>query len=645
MQTEYTKYVLSIPEFNDVYCNGSKVNISNIFNNNASCPFHSMSIFRPTEERLDIPIDSIDNNGNIIFIGMDNGPCSFHLPAIRTANTESPTVSVDMSHQIQNGNGNYEHVLMRDFVYSLPTEVDSSKCVNVELQHGTAVLHFRLKPPVFRRFTKCLVSANKPVIWVSELDMNNGKRFSETGMPYLSLSLNDIIIEKGDSLDLYMSFNSDELNGTAIRVIVLDDTGQTFSTSFSGQPMSNGNIYHFCGELAYDWTYVSIANLPVLSIVTENGKLPEFDIVNPPAGAWGRSICNMTNVKSSMTVLSEADSVIYETGQFKQDSRGLTIRVRGNTSASSGSSYVPFKLHLQKQADLLFRDKGNTDYRDKDWLLLGISMKTMIGYEMNRIVGLEYTPSARLVLLFINGICKGRYLLSESVCRNPECRLNVDRYFGYIIERDPYWWNENLYFNTAKFSNKHYGYTFKYPDSENISERQLTYIKNAVGVMEQSIADGTYEQYIDVGSFAAWLLGHDILGTYDFAGSNMYFTKYDNTDSSKIKMANMWDFDSIERDDMKNEWSKIHSDNDGSYFPALFASESPAFRQAYYDKWMEIRETVYPTIMTLLNGYGKSAEYLAWGQTLTNEIPIAEKWYSERIEWLDKMIGSIAGPD
>lgn len=56
--------------------------------------------------------------------------------------------------------------------------------------------------------------------------------------------------------------------------------------------------------------------------------------------------------------------------------------------------------------------------------------------------------------------------------------------------------------------------------------------------------DDRYKEYIDEKTFAAWVLGHDYLGTQDAAGRNMYIYKKDSSDDSKMKMGPMWDFDS-----------------------------------------------------------------------------------------------------
>ena len=86
-------------------------------------------------------------------------------------------------------------------------------------------------------------------------------------------------------------------------------------------------------------------------------------------------------------------------------------------------------------------------------------------------------------------------------------------------------------------------YTFKYPD-EDVAEEKINYIKNFIDIFEISIDEGLYDNYIDVNSWARWLIAHDILGTWDACGSNMYITKYDNTNYTKLMMGNLWDFDS-----------------------------------------------------------------------------------------------------
>ena len=205
-------------------------------------------------------------------------------------------------------------------------------------------------------------------------------------------------------------------------------------------------------------------------------------------------------------------------------------------------------------------------YKDKDWLLLKYdNIRSLVGFKLNELIKMQWTPSFQFVNLVLNGDYKGLYLLAESEERNSDCRLDVDK-SGYIIEYDAYWWNEDAYF----VSDWTYplNYTFKYPDEEDVTEEQIAYIKNYIDILEASINEGSsYESYMDVDSWARWILAHDILGTWDSWGSNIYITKYDNTNISKLMMPNLWDFDSNFW--MTDSWANAHV-SDTHYFKKLF---------------------------------------------------------------------------
>ena len=91
------------------------------------------------------------------------------------------------------------------------------------------------------------------------------------------------------------------------------------------------------------------AGLPVLSITTVDGEEPTFDVWYAPEGCIGLSIKNATKVPARMTI-SHNGNVLYDSGEYVEDKSGLTIKVRGNTSAIQHKT--PYKIKLQKKADL-----------------------------------------------------------------------------------------------------------------------------------------------------------------------------------------------------------------------------------------------------------------------------------------------------
>jgi len=384
--------------------------------------------------------------------------------------------------------------------------------------------------------------------------------------------------------------------------------------------------------------------LPVVYVETVNGEEPTCDYVSAPSGCMGASIANATKVPGRLVIYSRIDnedSVLYDSGYYEKDVSGMTIKIRGNTSAYDAKK--PFKIKLQKKFDLLF---GGVDsvYKDKEWLLLRDDyLTTTAGLMVNELVGMTWTPRHHFVNVVVNDIYRGAYLLCESVKRNPDCRLVVDKYCGFIFEFDPYWWNEDAYVLSSRRPS--YNYTFKYPDSDDITEEQLAYMQTLVTAYEASLKDGTYTDYIDSRSFAGWCMVHDIMGTKDAGGTNMYYTKYDTTATSKIVMPLAWDFDMAYR--MSTSWSSSHTE----HFTKLFNSTNRTFVGEYAALWREIRGTLVADASARMTAFKSSQEgqalnasfaldKLVYGRTSSVNVYANNciSWINSRSTWMNNTI-------
>lgn len=384
--------------------------------------------------------------------------------------------------------------------------------------------------------------------------------------------------------------------------------------------------------------------LPVLDIKTVDGEAPTCEYVSEPGGG-GKAIKNATKVPASMDIWLDGAKV-YDSGEYEKGESGLTIKIRGNTSAYYAKK--PYKLKMQKKADLL--GLGDARYKNKDWVLLcsgPMTLSQIIGFKVSELCGLQWTPRLRPVNVVLNGTYQGLYILAEAVSRD-EARLNVDKATGYIFEADPYWWNEEYYVEGPGFEK----FTFKYPDYKDLTDGQRTYFKKMINEVCLSLDNGEYDKYIDVNSFAAWTLAHDILGISDGAGSNKYFTKYDNTPNSKVMAANIWDTDPIM--DTPGKWAAYRSNGLFCYYK-LFYSSNKTFNRAYVEKYLRIRERVFGGVAALLDSLetsegGKALDVSwqyddrKWNQTTTlaGEIARARKWFPERREWLDGEVPALA---
>lgn len=386
----------------------------------------------------------------------------------------------------------------------------------------------------------------------------------------------------------------------------------------------------------------------ILSVRTIDGETPSCEFVWPPEGANGIGVTNANKV-AGRCILTEGDSTIYDSGDYSKDQSGMTIKVRGNTSAYYYAKY-PYKIKLEKKGDLLGR--GDEAYYDKNWVLLhegDSKLNAMIGLKLNELMGLGgWTPAYKFVNLILNGDNLGVYMLVEQVRRNRDCRINIDKATGYLFERDSYWWNEDCFFKTLLDKE----YTIKYPDSEDISMEQIGYLQQMVNIMEQAISNGSYQQYIDTRSFAAWLLAQDILGTYDSGGANIYLTKYDSSDTTKIAMATLWDFDSAFRNNDK--WARIHESN-FFYFPLLLSSDNKTFAHCYYQLWQEMRDSIFGQMEQFLQDFTNSDEcrkmnysrildghrFNCLQPTAQRNVSDAIAWFNRRRAWLDANIHDV----
>ena len=397
---------------------------------------------------------------------------------------------------------------------------------------------------------------------------------------------------------------------------------------------------------------VKQTGLCVLEITTIDGEEPKGVVVE---SKWQPGTYNITydNKVPCQLVLSKNHHILYDSGPYQKDTSGATIRINGNTSAFySDPLNMPYKLKLEDAADLLCR--GNDEkYADKHWRLLkdATSLNTIAGLKVSQLIGLEWTAAYTPCNVIINGDYRGCYLLIETVKRNNKCRISCNKETGCIIERDPYWWKENKYFSSAWYSDDSmYRWTWKFPDEDNLSEDTELYISQFIEYMEQSIGNGKYDEYIDIESWVKWLLAHDILGTRDSGGANMYFKKEDNTNNSVLEMPCIWDFDS-NYDVSPGKFSKLHTSTH-AYFSSLFKSDNKAFAKKYVELWNDIKDELVKKLTQFFNDYAMSEESTAldlsrtlnnrrWNTTygnVENDIRILFDWLNKHIEPLNNNI-------
>lgn len=453
----------------------------------------------------------------------------------------------------------------------------------------------------------------------------------------------------------WLSYSAD-LSGM-MESLSFGNEGEFIRLDFGDEPeieLSIRNLRFTTGEQQDEWKEdegksvldkVLALGLPVLEITTVESEEPGCNTIDSPAGSQGMGITDAEKVSGSVRRIEPDGTVSFESGEYDGAKKGMTIKVRGNSSGQQPRK--PYKIKLQTKADLLC--SGNPLMVDKNWVLLNdYDMKLRNGFKINELVGLDWTPRNEYVNVIMNGFYRGPYLLCEAVERNTDCRIDVSK-TGFIVELDAYWWNENGEYVPSDW-NPVFNYTFKYPDYEDMDEDRINSIGSIMAKYETSLKDDAYTTQIDCESFARWVLGHDILGTYDYCGSNMYFSRYDDGATTLLRRPLMWDFDATE--DTPDTWSHSHL----YYYDKLFESKDRTFADTYYKLWEEEGKKICGEMISYLNDFKSSEEADAytssmnyinatWGRTYKSVRENAErsiKWYTEREPWIEEAIKEYA---
>lgn len=340
---------------------------------------------------------------------------------------------------------------------------------------------------------------------------------------------------------------------------------------------------------------ISQWDLPVVRIETVNQENPTFDVVYRP-DSMACTIANATKVPARMVITYRSDT-LYDSGEYIKDKSGLTIKVRGNQSSVQGSK-PSYKLKLQKKAELLGRDA--TVYKDKDWILVKESqLRFREGLLVNRLMGMDWTPAYQYCNVVFNGKIKGLYMLMEAV-KVADYRVPAGP-DGFLAEYDAYYWNEPYYVPSSYY----FGYTYKDPDYADLLPDVQPVMDELIAEMDASFAAGEQEKYIDIESFAKWILAQDIIGQGDAAGSNLYFYRTTTDSTSRFRVPTLWDFDAAEA--TPDGFCNMHN---AQMFGDLFA-HSDTFVQTYIQLWDSVSPFLFDSVIAHFEAYKGGVEAIA----------------------------------
>ena len=210
------------------------------------------------------------------------------------------------------------------------------------------------------------------------------------------------------------------------------------------------------------------------------------------------------------------------------------IRGRGNTTWEWPKK--PYLVKMEKKQGVLGMPKH------KRWVLLAnfmdrTLMRNLVSMKVASLTRLDWTPRCVPVELVLNGVHKGSYLLIEQV-RVDKNRVNITEMEptdndgeavtgGYLLELDFHYDNE------VQWGDPHGGcvqwgrnggipFGVKYPDEDDLTSQQLTYIKNYVYETAEVLygdnftdPENGYAKYIDVDSFIDYWIVFEVMGNHE----------------------------------------------------------------------------------------------------------------------------------
>ncbi len=428
---------------------------------------------------------------------------------------------------------------------------------------------------------------------------------------------------------------------------------------------------------------------PIVEIPLED-RLPQV-VVNTNGG----TIVDEPKIPSDATIIV-ANDTLY--------SGNMGIEFRGATSQT---------LFPKKSYGLETWDENNEDINvsllglpeEEDWILYGpysdkSLMRNILIYDLSRDIG-RYASRSLFVDLTLNGNYQGVYVFMEKLKRDGE-RIDINKLKedenegedvtgGYILKIDKTAGN-NLgegynelnsfvsdYPPPNAFGGQETYFLYEYPDAEDITAAQKTYISEYMGAFEDALISDDfrdpvlgYEAYIDVPSFIDFFLLNELANNVDGYRLSTFMHKDKN---EKLKMGPIWDFN----------LAFGNADYCGGGSPQVWAykfnercpqdiwlvpfwwdrlMQDPDFVEQLKARWATLRGSTFSNgaiearignyLETLEQSGAKDTNFQVWpvigsyvwpnnfvGTSYGEELAYLQNWITMRLDWLDTSISQL----
>ena len=257
-----------------------------------------------------------------------------------------------------------------------------------------------------------------------------------------------------------------------------------------------------------------LTNLPTVSIHTKNNVEP-YDKEH--------------NINALITIVNEQ-------GNKVQTDSG-TVRLRGNSSIKFPKK--PYRIKFNKKRKVL-----DAPAKAKKWTLINnygdkTLMRNLLAFELSRCLNMPYTPYSKSVDVVLNGEYKGNYQLCDHIDVKKK-RVELDtiadksgdlKSTAFLMEVDARASTEKCWFKSEKGT----PVTIHYPDDDEITPQQKSYIEDCFNALEKD-----WKKTLDLNTFIGHFLVGELSGNTDTYWS-VYMYKHRKNDT--IFVGPVWDFD------------------------------------------------------------------------------------------------------
>jgi hypothetical protein len=452
------------------------------------------------------------------------------------------------------------------------------------------------------------------------------------------------------------------------------------------------NLFKYSILLSFLMVFTQVQILKAqLSLSSTN--LPII-VINTPNGA---AIPNEPKLTADMGIIWKGDNGTQSFSDPSNHYNGkIGIELRGSSSQTFPKKGYGFET---RKADGNSLDISLLGFpAENDWVLHGpysdkSLMRNAIAYILAGWI-MEYAPRVKFVEVMLNGSYQGVYLFTEKLKRDanrvkianldPDENSGDDLTGGYILKIDKWTgaFNDGFDSQYKPYPGTKAVTTFLYhfPEPEDISTQQKTYIKNYMNQAEASLqapnfthpVDG-YRKYFDVPSFIQNMIIQEITKNVDAYRLSQFMYKDKESVNNKLKMGPVWDFDlgignaNYCAGELTTGWAfNFNQVCPGDGWQVHFwwsrMMEDPAFRNELGSTWKMLRQTKFTNVKIIglvdslkkvikepsFRNFDKWRILDKWvwpnvyvGYTWENEASYLQNWLIARMEWLDTNFGKM----